>query len=72
MTFENLEDYIVTAVGVSVAGLLGLVRKSDSNRIKSLEDKQERQDEHFTTEIHGLRNEMRDNHNQLVALIVNK
>lgn len=72
MTFDKIEDYVMSATGVAFAGLLGLVRKSDITRIKAIEDKQERQDEHLATEIHGLRSEMRDNHNQLVALIVNK
>lgn len=69
---DNLGDYIVTAVGGTIATLATLVRRGDVRRIDAIEKKQAEQDTHVANEIQHLRTEMRDNHNQIVGLIVGK
>lgn len=60
------------AVGLTVSGLIGLVRNGDIKRIEAIEKKQEAQDGHIASEIHTLRAEMRDNHSEVVALLVKR
>jgi len=70
MTLEDMEKAFIGAVGAAVAGLISLVRVGDIKRIEALEKRQELQDSHIANEVHALRSEMRDNHSEVMALLV--
>jgi len=70
MTLEDMEKAFIGFGTAAVAGLISLVRSGDIKRIEAIEQRQKDQDNHIANEVHALRSEMRDNHSEVMALLV--
>jgi hypothetical protein len=72
MTIEDMEKAFIGFGAACIAGLVSLVRGGDIKRIEAIEKRQELQDGHIANEVHALRSEMRDNHSEVMALLVER
>lgn len=67
-----MEKAFMAIGATAIAGLVSLVRGGDIKRIEAIEKRQEAQDSHIANEVHALRGEMRDNHSEVMALLMDK
>jgi hypothetical protein len=72
MNIEDMEKAFIATGAAAIAGLVSLVRGGDIKRIEAIEKRQDAQDGHIAGEVHALRSEMRDNHSEVMALLVER